>query len=129
MTTKSQTAAIKLIRDSFRMLADDDELSRYVQTCFDLALQEEKDYRRFTGGPWAISKDDAAMMFVIRNIVQEMRAEKPRKLTDILRYKPSCPYAAATAQKYSGRIAAILTDFDLDAIEALDYCKLIEGTA
>lgn len=122
-----KTTDKKLITDAYSALYSLNNISwtPYRDRLFDLCVEEEREHRGSRNDQKA-SVPDSARMLVVRDIAAYLtRADKIPSVKGFISYKRSCYMAASLVLNYRKEIRKAWRGFDLKAIAALDYCKII----
>lgn len=100
---------------------------------YDMNMESERRHRKgapsgFTHG---ITKDEAARLFVVKWIADEIRKPSRYDVTAVLSIRAECLHAAALAQLYRKDIRAAWkrAGITLDDLEQLNYADLNHGRA
>lgn len=126
----SKTSDLQLIDKAFYALerALESKADRDWRTYYQQNLDEEKDHRRFLSFapniPHGITRNQAAKLFCVLQVVQYLNGDKEPKVEDIFSLRLSIYMASALVTRYRELIISALAPFNLQALLALDYAEL-----
>lgn len=137
MTTTETTMTVRQIKAAFDALSGvfNTETTNYAERLLAQCREEERGHRGFMDGfsrchtADTIGVADAARLFAVKRVAEYLTDTSYPKGREYLHTQQSCFIAAGIADEFDAEVRKAWSDFDVDALAALNYTDYVHVRA